>query len=93
MISLCVNASFAQQLTAIRFEDVSNKCGIDFVHTDGGTGKRFVVESVVGGFATFDFDGDGYVDIYFVNGTNLSPSSPAVEMRSTETMGTLHSPM
>ncbi len=71
MISLCVNASFAQQLTAIRFEDVSNKCGIDFVHTDGGTGKRFVVESVVGGFATFDFDGDGYVDIYFVNGTNL----------------------
>lgn len=61
----------AQQQTAIRLVDISDKCGIDFVHTDGGTGKRYVVESVVGGFATFDFDGDGYVDIFFVNGTNL----------------------
>lgn len=71
VIMLWANPTQAQQQTAIRLEDVSNKCGIDFIHTDGGTGKRYVVESVVGGFATFDFDGDGYVDIFFVNGTNL----------------------
>lgn len=71
VVMLWALPSQAQQQTAIRLVDVSDKCGIDFVHTDGGTGKRYVVESVVGGFATLDFDGDGYVDIFFVNGTYL----------------------
>lgn len=71
LVASWVTPTPAQQQTAIRLVDVSGKCGIDFIHTDGGTGKRYVVESVVGGFATFDFDGDDYVDIFFVNGKNL----------------------
>ena len=51
--------------------DVSSQCGIDFVHTDGSSGKHYIVESVVCGLALFDFDNDGWIDIYFLNGAPL----------------------
>ncbi|MFO0941155.1 MAG: CRTAC1 family protein [Pirellulales bacterium] len=59
------------QSTQIRLTDVSSESGIDFIHTDGGTGKRFIVESVVAGLASCDFDNDGMVDVFFVNGVSL----------------------
>jgi len=51
--------------------DVSSQCGIDFVHTDGSSGKHYIVESVVCGLALLDFDNDGFIDIYFLNGAPL----------------------
>ncbi len=47
------------------------QAGIDFRHTDGGSGKRYIMESVTGSLALFDYDGDGWTDIYFVNGARL----------------------
>lgn len=51
--------------------DVTEQTGITFRHTDGSSGKKYVVEYVASGFATFDYDNDGLVDIYFVNGAPL----------------------
>ena len=45
--------------------------GITFRHTDGSTGKRYIVETVSCGLALFDYDGDGLIDIYFLNGAPL----------------------
>jgi hypothetical protein len=45
--------------------------GVHFKHDDGSTGKRFVVEPVASGLATFDHDGDGLIDIYFLTGGPL----------------------
>ncbi len=58
---------------AIRFQDVTDQTGITFVHTDGSSGKRYIAETVSTGLATFDYDGDGRVDIYFPNGAPLPP--------------------
>ena len=56
---------------AIKLVDVTTESGISFVHTDGGGGHQYIVESVVAGLALFDYDGDGLIDIYFLNGTPL----------------------
>jgi enediyne biosynthesis protein E4 len=45
--------------------------GITFVHTDGSSGQRYIVETVSAGLALFDYDGDGLIDIYLVNGAPL----------------------
>jgi hypothetical protein len=55
----------------IQLREVTHETGITFVHTDGSSGRRYIVETVSCGLATFDYDGDGDVDIYFVNGAPL----------------------
>lgn len=55
----------------IQLRDVTAQTGIHFVHTDGSSGRRYIVETVASGLALFDFDGDGDEDIYFLNGAPL----------------------
>ncbi len=63
----------------ILLRDVTKDTGIAFVHTDGSSGKRYIAETVCCGMATFDYDNDGDIDIYFPNGAPLrgAPASPA----------------
>lgn len=60
---------------AIQLHDVSAESGITFTHSDGSSGRRYVVEAMSTGIATLDYDGDGLVDIYFPNGAPL-PGAP-----------------
>ncbi len=55
----------------IVLRDVTKQIGITFQHTDGSSGRRYIVETVAGGLATFDYDGDGKIDVYFLNGAPL----------------------
>ncbi len=55
----------------IQLADVTKKTGIQFVHTDGSSGRRFIIEPMSAGLALFDYDNDGWIDIYFLNGAPL----------------------
>ena len=50
------------------FEDVAAEAGLDFQHFSGSPEKQYILESMSGGVAWFDFDRDGWVDLYLVNG-------------------------
>ena len=54
------------QPVAVRFTDITALAGITFKHAESAE-KRYLVESMSGGVALFDYDNDGYQDIYFVN--------------------------
>lgn len=56
--------------------DVTGQSGISFVHCAGASGQKYLVEAVSAGIALFDYDGDGLIDIYFVNGAPLPPQKP-----------------
>ena len=55
----------------IRLTDVTSKSGVAFRHTDGSSGRYYMPETMTAGLALFDYDGDGYVDIYFLTGAPL----------------------
>lgn len=55
----------------ILLRDVTKQTGITFVHTDGGSGRHYIMETVSAGLALFDYDNDGDVDIYFLSGAPL----------------------
>lgn len=50
----------------IRFTDVTSAARVDFRHSKGGNGSHFFPEQFVGGAAFLDYDGDGHLDIFFV---------------------------
>ena len=64
-------ATLAAPPCTIQLQDVTDATGIDFQHTDGSSGLRYIVEAMSAGLATFDYDGDGLIDIYFPNGAPL----------------------
>ena len=55
----------------IVMRDVTAGAGIRWRHTDGSSGKRYIVETITAGLATFDYDGDGRIDVYLVSGAPL----------------------
>jgi enediyne biosynthesis protein E4 len=54
------------QAIPVQFTDITEKAGITFKHVSSPE-KKYIVESMSGGVALFDYDNDGYLDIYLVN--------------------------
>jgi hypothetical protein len=63
----------------IRFEDISEKAGVHFITQNSPTPNKNQIETMVAGVALLDYDGDGFLDIYLVNGAaipSLQKESP-----------------
>ena len=54
-----------------RFDDIAERAGVRFQYDSGATSRLFIADTMGGGVALFDFDDDGWLDIYFVNGCAL----------------------
>lgn len=75
LLRLFVAASFAAVTGDAQFRDVSDRSGIDFHLVSGSAEKPYILESMTGGVAFIDYDGDGWIDIYLVNGGMLGASA------------------
>jgi hypothetical protein len=63
----------------IRFEDIAARSGLHFIAQNSPTPKKNQIETMLAGVALLDYDGDGYLDIYLVNGAaipSLKKESP-----------------
>jgi hypothetical protein len=66
-------------VSPIRFEDIAERAGVHFVVENSPTPEKHQPETMPAGVALFDYDGDGLLDIYLVNGAampSLVKSSP-----------------
>lgn len=70
-----------RQQAAVLFRDITREAGITFSH-HAAPEKKYIVESMSGGVALFDFDKDGLVDIYFVDSLTVDTASDPTAARS-----------
>ena len=61
----------APQSLGPQFTDITRQSGITFKHGSGAPEKNYIFEAKGGGVALLDYDNDGFLDIYFVNGSTL----------------------
>jgi hypothetical protein len=70
------------QAPTIQFTDITAQAGITFRHV-AVADKRYLPESMSGGVAAFDYDNDGWVDLYFLNSLSVELARRGERTRST----------
>ena len=60
----------------VQFVDVTEALGIDFRHEASATSQKYLPEAMGAGVALFDFDNDGRLDLFFVNGARIDDPMP-----------------
>jgi hypothetical protein len=80
-VGMALSSASAQSApSSIRFEEIAAKSGLHFTTNNSPTENKNQIETMVAGVALLDYDGDGYLDIYLVNGAaipSLKKESPA----------------
>src|SRR5947209_3681876 len=78
-VGLCSTCALAWAFASApaNFLDVTKQSGVEFRLENSPTSEKFLPETMGGGVALLDYDNDGRLDIFFVNGARLSPSMNA----------------
>ena len=72
VILLTVTAVFlGGERSTIRFEDVSSQSNLRFVTRNSATPNKNQIETMVAGVALLDYDQDGFLDVFLVNGAEI----------------------
>ena len=71
------------EVPAMPFTDITESSGIRFIHENGATDEKLLPETMGGGCAFLDYDGDGDQDILFVNSCRWAWDERPVEAKPT----------
>ncbi len=72
---------FATPSEHVTFTDVTRASGITFSHVSSPD-KKYILESMSGGVAVFDYDKDGLLDVYLVNSPTVATAQVPNHARS-----------
>jgi len=76
-----MSLGYSTQANDLRLTEISRQAGITFKHVFSPE-KKYIAESMSGGVALFDYDNDGYLDIYFVNSLTVDLAKSHQKTRS-----------
>jgi hypothetical protein len=71
----------AAATSPVHFVDVANSAGLRFRHYSGASPEKYVIETMGSGAAFLDYDSDGWLDIFLVNGGAVPGHPPPTPVR------------
>jgi hypothetical protein len=74
LVALLTESAVGREGAHIQFENRQPGSGVTFVLDNGTLPDKPIIDGMPGGVALFDYDGDGYLDIFFTNGAHLPGS-------------------
>ena len=75
--SLLLDSKPPDREAQVQFVDVAQQAGLNVPNVWGSnTNKRYIIEAKGSGIAFFDYDNDGWLDIYLTNGSRLGEKWP-----------------
>jgi hypothetical protein len=80
-VALCVFVAAGVAQSPVRFTDVTRESGVRFHHVNGASPDKHLVETMGSGGLFFDYDNDGWIDLFLVDGGSLA--DPRVASRAT----------
>jgi hypothetical protein len=70
--TLLASLSFASDRSKpVTYSDVTLSSGIHFKNNNSATPEKYLIETMTGGIAIFDYDNDGWPDVFLVNGAKI----------------------
>jgi hypothetical protein len=66
---------------SVSFQNIASTAGLDFVHTNGGSPEKHLAEIMGSGGLFFDYDNDGWIDVFLVDGGSLADPQVAGRAR------------
>jgi enediyne biosynthesis protein E4 len=76
IVSFLVAAVYTQDAPARQFLNLTERSKITFVNHASHTSRKYLPEAMVGGVAMLDYNNDGLLDLFFVNGAELKDPMP-----------------
>ena len=70
----------AAQAPDVQFADITAQSHIDFTQENSATSNKYLIETMGGGVAVFDYDNDGRLDLFFTSGALISDPMPDGKM-------------
>jgi enediyne biosynthesis protein E4 len=78
--AIAAHRSFGSSLPLPIYADATAHSGVRFKNDASLTSQKYLLESMCGGVAMLDYDGDGWLDLFFVNGAAIEDPMPAGKM-------------
>ncbi len=69
-------------VNAVRYVDVAGSAGISFQHDNAASPEKYLIETMGSGCGWIDYDQNGLLDLYLVNGASRRPNTSKHALRS-----------